>query len=278
MGIVIPAAGLGTRFLPLTRAVPKEMLVLGAWPLIHHALLEAQRAGFEQAIIVISPSKTAIRRYLEGDPGVEVELEARRDWATLERVRTVRRLAAAMKVTFVERETKGPGHAVLLARDLVGDERFGVLLPDDVVPGTDHWHALRSTVAETGAGALCVRPVPIDEVSRFGIAVCSPEGGRLRVRRLVEKPAAAIDASPLAVFGRYIVTRPVIDALEARLHQVAGELHMTDGFAGVLEEPPGIHAVPFFGETYDCGTPAEYARSAARYPAEQSVHAMAAVR
>jgi UTP--glucose-1-phosphate uridylyltransferase len=275
MGIVIPAAGLGTRFLPLTRAVPKEMLVLGSWPLIHHALLEAQRARFDQAIVVISPSKAAIRRYFEPDSELDWQLEARGDRATLERVRAVRRLAEEMKVTFVERDTKGPGHAVLLARDLVGGDRFGVLLPDDVVPGTDHWHALRSAVDETGAGALCVRPVPIEEISRFGIAVCAPEWGRLRVRRLIEKPAAAVDGSTLAVFGRYIVTSPVIAALEARLDRVDGELHLIDGFAAVLGESPGVRAVHFSGESYDCGTPMEYARSAARYPVDEPLLAWA---
>jgi UTP--glucose-1-phosphate uridylyltransferase len=153
----------------------------------------------------------------------------------------------------------------LLSRELTGEDTFAVLLPDDVVPGVDHWRALRALWLETGAPVLSLRRVVPAEASRFGIALCEPDGARLRVRDLVEKPQPGRIASNVRIFGRYIVTRPVLDALQDRLLKTTGELQLTDGYARVLDAPPGVMATEFVGETYDCGTPAEYAEAVSRF-------------
>src|SRR5439155_15304608 len=159
MRIVIAAAGLGSRFLPLTREVPKELLLLGDWPLIHHALLEAEGAGFDAAIIVISPMKRAIRTYFEAAPELERELAEQGNLDGLARLLEAQSLARRMQVTFIEQWTRGPGEAVLLSRALTGEDNFAVLLPDDVVPSTGHWRALRPPPTQTRAPTPCLRHV-----------------------------------------------------------------------------------------------------------------------
>jgi len=265
MRIVIPAAGLGSRFLPLTRAVPKELLLLGDWPLIHHALLEAEGAGFDAAIIVISPMKRAIRTYFEAAPELERELAEQGNLDGLARLLEAQSLARRMQVTFIEQWTRGPGEAVLLSRALTGEDNFAVLLPDDVVPSTGHWRALRALSTQTGAPTLCVRKVPLAEAPRFGMATCEPWGEHLRVRELVEKPRHA--RSNLSIFGRYVVTGPVLDALAQRLASSTGELQLTEGYAALTGGNPGVFAVEFSADSFDCGTPREFAQATTQYAA-----------
>ena len=241
MRIVIPSAGLGSRFLPLTRAVPKELLLLGEWPLIHHALLEAEGAGFDSAIVVISPNKQAIRTYFEPAPQLERELAEQGNLAALARLLETQSIARRMQLTFIEQWTRGPGQAVLLSHELTGEDTFAVLLPDDVVPSVDHWRELQALSRETGA--------------------------HLRVRDLVEKPAAGHARSNLSIFGRYVVTRPVLDALADRLARTTGELQLTEGYAALTDGARGVYAVEFSADSYDCGTPSEFARATTRYAA-----------
>src|SRR5437016_9439172 len=179
MRIVIPSAGLGSRFLPLTRAVPKELLLLGEWPLIHHALLEAAGAGFDSAIVVISPMKQAIRTYFEPAPELERELAEQGNLAALARLLEAQAIARRMNLTFIEQWTRGPGEAVLLSRELTGEDTFAVLLPDDVVPSTGHWRALRAPAPPTGAPPPRVRTGPPAEAPRLGMATREPWGERL---------------------------------------------------------------------------------------------------
>src|SRR3989442_15482099 len=138
MRIGIPAAGLGSRFLPLTRAVPKELLLLGELPLIHHALLEAEGAGFDSAIIVISPMKRAIRTYFESAPELERELAEQGNLDGLARLLEAQAIARRMQLAFIEQWTRGPGEAVFLSRALPGEDRFALPLPPDVVPRVAH--------------------------------------------------------------------------------------------------------------------------------------------
>jgi UTP--glucose-1-phosphate uridylyltransferase len=231
---VIPAAGLGTRFAALHLDMPKELLPLGDTPVIGHALAEAARAGFEAAVVVLSPAKQQIRQFLAGG-----------------------KLPLPVDIV-IQPQVLGIGDAVL--RSWQG-EPVAVLLPDDVVLGTEHWASLVQLHRKDGAAALCVRSVPFQLTSRFGIADCDGD----RVIGLVEKPAPGTSASNLAIFGRYVVTEPVIAGLRAL--QVEGELELTDGFAAAIAVPPGVRAVRFGGEIYDCGTPAAYAASTARFPA-----------
>ena len=233
MKVSIPAAGLGSRFASSGFGVPKELLPLGGKPLIAHALAEAARAGFDGAMVVVSPAKAQLQEYLSG-----------------------RRFPLAVEIV-IQPQARGIGDAVL--RCWRG-EAIGVLLPDDVVLATDHWdHLLRLHHRSEGA-ALCVREVPLELTSRFGIAECSGE----RVSRLVEKPAPGTTASNLAIFGRYVATEPVIAGL--RSFSGPGEIELTHGFAEALKAPPGVGVIRFEGDIYDCGTPADYAASVSRFP------------
>jgi glucose-1-phosphate thymidylyltransferase len=228
--VIIPAAGLGRRFSSEGFETPKELLPLGGKPLIAYALAEAASAGFEAAIVVVSPTKRQLHVFLAGeDLPLPVEI-------------------------VIQTEAKGLGDAVLLAWP---DEPVGVMTPDDVVLDAAHWGALIALHKRDGAATLCVRTVALESTSRFGIAECDQD----RVVRLVEKPPPG--TSNLAIFGRYVVTEAVVAGLRAL--PVGGELELTDGFAAAVERPPGVRAVRFEGQTYDCGTPAEYAASRSRF-------------
>jgi UTP--glucose-1-phosphate uridylyltransferase len=235
--VVIPAAGLGARFAALHLDIPKELLPLGGTPVIGHALAEAARAGFEAAIVVVSPAKPQLREFLaENRSPLPVEI-------------------------VTQPQARGIGDAVL--RSWQG-EPIAVLLPDDVVLGTEYWTSLIELHGKDGAATLCVRSVPLEQTSRFGIADCDGD----RVIGLVEKPPPGTSNSNLAIFGRYVVTAAVIAGL--RDLPVEGELELTDGFAAAISAPPGVRAVRFDGEIYDCGTPAAYAASTARFSASTS--------
>ncbi len=237
MKVVIPAAGLGTRFAALHLDIPKELLPLGGMPVIAHALAEGARAGFEAAIVVLSPAKPQLRKFLAENPSpLPVEI-------------------------VTQPHPLGIGDAIL--RSWQG-EPFAVLLPDDVVLSTEHWASLIELHSKGGAATLCVRPVPLELISRFGIAECDGD----KVVSLVEKPSPGTPNSNLAVFGRYVVTEAVIAGLRALRPE--RELELTDGFAAAIAVPPGVRAVRFEGEIYDCGTPAAYAASTARFSASAS--------
>ena len=245
MNVVIPAAGLGRRLRPVTRGSPKEMLPLGGRPLIWHALREAKTAGFLKAFVVVSPEKQDLIKYLESD---DLPLD----------------VAAVM-----QSEPAGVGDAVLRAAELA-EAPFGVLLPDDVTQSRKHWDRLRDVHATTGAAAMCLRRVPAEMAHRFGVASYRRENGLLRIRSLVEKPSPGTAPSNLAIFGRYIVTQAIVDAL-ARLHEsVRGELQLTDGFAAELDGRPGVFGVLFNARFYDNGTAEDYRTSVAAYVAPRA--------
>jgi len=230
--VIIPAAGSGKRFAAVGVTSPKELLLLGGKSLIAHALAEAKRAGFDSAVVVVSPAKDSLVRYLsENETPLPVE-------------------------TIIQPQPRGIGDAVLRCWD---GEAMGVLLPDDVVLGTQHWTDLVDTHRRSGAAALCVRVVPIETASRFGIV----ERDGDRVIGLVEKPAPGTNTSNLAIFGRYVVTAPVIAGLKAL--RTEGEVELTYGFAAAIDTRQGVRAVLFEGEFYDCGTPADYASSLSKY-------------
>jgi UTP--glucose-1-phosphate uridylyltransferase len=277
---VIPAAGLGRRFLPVSRAVAKELLPLGRKPLIHHALDEVERAGFTSATIVTSPRKGGLRAYFEPDPVLERALRERDDPETLAHLQEAAAIAGRLRLRFVEQPSPaGLGDAVLLA-GAASQTPFAVLLPDDVIPGADHWLRLLDVHAATGRPCFCVRTVPADTAHRFGIAVCAPDGeGRLRVEHLVEKPPRGRAPSNLSILGRYVVTDEVLGALEraGRDRSRQGELQLTDAYAALVASSLPVMAVPFTGELFDSGTPEEYAASAARYLAREGVTAGAAL-
>lgn len=232
MNVIIPAAGMGKRFAALGVTTPKELLPLGSKPLIAHALFEASRAGFDAAVVVVSPAKLALREYLVAqDHPIPVEIE-------------------------IQPEPLGFGDAVLRGWR---SEPAGVMTPDDVVLVRDHWIRLLALHEREGAATLCIREVPAETTSRFGIAECDQD----RVVSLVEKPSPGSTKSNWAIFGRYVVTQDVIDGMRAM--NGSGELELTHGFVAAINSRAGVRAVKFSDEFYDCGTPAEYASSMSRF-------------
>ena len=251
---VIPVAGWGTRFLPASKATPKEALPLIDRPVIQFAVEEAVAAGISEVILVTSRGKEAIERYFEPSPELEAFLEWKGDSARLDQIRALSSLASIRSV--VQHEQLGLGHAVLTAKALVGDETFAVFLPDDIIDApTPAIQQLLDVHQRTGGSVLAVLRVPREEISRYGIVGGEECGPRTyRVRRLVEKPKAADAPSDLAIIGRYVLSPKIFEALERAKPGAVGEIQLTDGIDGLLEEEE-VYALEFEGELLDAGTP-----------------------
>jgi UTP--glucose-1-phosphate uridylyltransferase len=256
---VFPAAGWGTRFLPATKAQPKEMLPLVDKPVIQYAVEEAVSAGIEQVIIVTSSQKRAIEDHFDLSYELEVLLEAKGDIEMLRRVRHIGELA---QISYVrQREQLGLGHAVLVARDLVGPEPFAVVLSDDVIlaprPAIGQ---LINAYQQVHSSVIAVMEVPPDATRHYGViegeAVGEAVGsGRLyRIRNVVEKPAPGTAPSNLAIVGRYILTPKIFDKLEQVPHGAGGEIQLTDGLQALMDEQE-VYGYAFEGVRYDAGTP-----------------------
>jgi UTP--glucose-1-phosphate uridylyltransferase len=255
---VFPAAGWGTRFLPATKAQPKEMLPLVDKPIIQYAVEEAVAAGIEQVIIVTSSQKRAIEDHFDLSYELERLLEEKGE---IEKLRQVRHISDLAQIAYVrQKEQLGLGHAILMTKDLIGHEPFAVLLPDDVVisdrPAIGQLvHAYEQTHAST----VAVMQVPADEVSRYGIVAAERaesqlDNGRLRrMTRIVEKPAAKDAPSDYAVIGRYILTPKIFDKLEQTQRGAGGEIQLTDAIEALMEEQ-SVYAYEFEGTRYDAGT------------------------
>ena len=251
---MIPAAGLGTRFLPVTKAVPKELLPLFDKPLIQYAVEEAVASGIEEIILVTSADREPLERYFQPDAKLEESLESKVSAELQERVARLGRMA---DVTSVRQEQPlGLGHAVLVARERVGDEAFAVILPDDVVfHRTPALAQMLEVYQRRGGGVIAVEEVPAERVSSYG--VIDPESlseGEFRIRGLVEKPTPEAAPSNLAIVGRYILPSEVFDALERTKPGAKGEIQLTDGLALLMESHP-LFAYKLKGERHDGGTP-----------------------
>ena len=255
---VFPAAGWGTRFLPATKAQPKEMLPLVDKPIIQYAVEEAVAAGIEQVIIVTSSQKRAIEDHFDLSYELEHLLEEKGD---IEMLRQVRAISDLAQVAYVrQKEQLGLGHAVLMAKDLIGHEPFAVILPDDVVIGERPCIGqLIHAYHQTHGSVVAVMEVPPEETSRYGIIASEPtddplDHGRLhRVTALVEKPAPGTAPSNLAVIGRYVLTPKIFDKLEQTQGGADGEIQLTDGIAALMEEQQ-VFGYEFEGTRYDAGT------------------------
>jgi UTP--glucose-1-phosphate uridylyltransferase len=256
---VFPAAGWGTRFLPATKAQPKEMLPLVDKPVIQYAVEEAVSAGIEQVIIVTSSQKRAIEDHFDLSYELEVLLEAKGDIEMLRRVRHIGELA---QISYVrQREQLGLGHAVLVARDLVGPEPFAVVLSDDVIlaprPAIGQ---LMNVYQQVHSSVIAVMEVPPDATRHYGVIEGEALGeavepGRLyRIRNVVEKPAPGTAPSNLAIVGRYILTPKIFDKLEQVPHGSGGEIQLTDGLQALMDEQE-VYGYAFEGVRYDAGTP-----------------------
>ncbi len=254
---VFPVAGLGTRFLPATKAQPKEMLPVVDKPLIQYAVEEAYAAGIRHMIFVTGRSKRAIEDHFDTAYELEAELEAAGKQALLDLVRSVQ--PSDMLCSYVRQpRALGLGHAVLCAEHLVGNAPFAVLLADDLMTGPPGGPGVLQQMAEvyarTGASVLAVQEVPQDQVHRYGIVAgtLQPQGW-VNVEKMVEKPKAADAPSRLAVAGRYVLTPAVFDRIRAGGRGVQGEIQLTDGIAGLLASEK-VLAYAYQGKRYDCGS------------------------
>ncbi len=249
---VIPAAGFGTRFLPITKALPKEMLPLVDRPVIHYAVEQAVEAGIERIVIVTSRGKSITEDYFDVAPELERALEAKGS-PRLEEVRRVSRMADVIAVR--QREPLGLGHAVLMAKKAVGDEPFIVCLPDEILIGPRSAVSQMLETFERRGSALGVIEVPRDQVERYGVVAGEPVSDReWRLSHVVEKPSVDEAPSNLAIVGPYVFTPAIFDCLEAVTPGAIGELQLTDGIALLAQREP-VHALRLEGKRHDAGTP-----------------------
>ena len=263
---VFPVAGLGTRFLPATKANPKEMLPIVDKPLIQYAAEEAVAAGVEELIFVTSSSKRAIEDHFDKNYEMESELERKGKDDLLKIVRNV--VPKGVSCVYVRQpEALGLGHAVLCAQRVVGKEPFAVILADDLIDGNSH-SCLAQMVERyeyNRCSVLGVEVVPKEETDKYGIVSADPVTERLsRINRIVEKPKPENSPSNLAVVGRYILTPRIFELLENTTRGAGGEIQLTDAIAALLEEEQ-VLAYEFEGTRYDCGSKLGYLKATVAY-------------
>jgi len=249
---VFPAAGLGTRFLPATKASPKEMLPLVDKPLIQYGVEEAVASGIESIIIVTGRGKSAIEDHFDISFELEKTLEERGKKSEMQAMRAISSMA---RVSYVrQQEALGLGHAVLQARDLVGDEPFAVLLSDDIIDSkTPALRQLLDVYEKYDAPVLATFEVEGEAISRFGALDVDEIGdGVYKVNDMVEKPPFAEAPSNLAIIGRYILTPDIFDELEHTRPGAIGEIQITDAMRSLLRKRP-FYAVRFEGTRHDAG-------------------------
>ena len=251
---IFPVAGLGTRSLPATKAMPKEMLPIVDKPLMQYAVEEAYAAGIRQMIFVTGRHKRAIEDHFDLTFELEDALEKSNKAELLALVRAVK--PDDMDCVYVRQpKALGLGHAVLCGRHVVGDNPFAVLLPDDLMIGTPP--VLAQMVAQfeaKKASIVAVQEVPAAHTRRYGIVAGDPVGERLvDITRIVEKPAPEVAPSRLGVAGRYVLTPRVFDEIASQPRGVGGEIQLTDGIAGLLKHEK-VYAFRYDGKRYDCGS------------------------
>ncbi len=253
---IFPVAGLGTRFLPATKVMPKEMLPINDRPLIQHVFEEAREAGIEEFIFVTGRHKTLLEEHFDYQPELENTLEARGKDAMLEKVRDSEMPAGKL---FLTRQPKplGLGHAVWCAKSLIGNEPFAILLPDVLIQNKQGPGCLKQMVDiynDAGGNIIAVEDVPREETYKYGIVdVESEDGKSLPVRGLVEKPNVEDAPSTLSVIGRYILQPDVFDHLAAFETGAGGEIQLTDAMAKLIGKQP-FFASRFDGKSYDSGS------------------------
>jgi UTP--glucose-1-phosphate uridylyltransferase len=261
---VFPAAGLGTRFLPATKAQAKEMLTLVDKPIIQYGVEEAVGSGIRNIVLITSRGKTAMEDHFDVATELEASLTSRGKMDLVEEVRRVTSLAEVSSVR--QGEPLGLGHAVLVARPLVGDEPFAVILPDDVIDATPPALAQMIKVYEQVRGpVILVERVPKDQISKYGVIAHTPIGnGVYQITDLVEKPPADQAPSDLAIIGRYILTPDIFDALDATGKDRAGEIQLTNGLRRLLKDRP-LFACEIDGVRHDAGNKLGFLKATAYF-------------
>lgn len=251
---VLPVAGLGTRFLPVTKSVPKELLPIVDTPLVQYAIDEARAAGIEEFIFVNGRSKAAIEDYF--DHAYELQSLLRERGKEAEHEALTALMPGPGQTAFVrQQEPLGLGHAVWCAKSYIGDEPFAVILPDDLVVAEKPCLAQMIEVyEETGGSVVAVEDIPREHTNKYGVLETGEtSGNRVEVKGLVEKPAPEDAPSTLRIFGRYILLPEVMSHLEAHETGAGGEIQLTDAMAKMLGNKP-FHGLQFEGLRFDCGS------------------------
>ncbi len=263
---VFPVAGLGTRFLPATKTVPKEMLPIIDRPLIQYAVDEAIEAGCETLVFVTNRYKHAVADYFDKAYELEQKLERAGKSEQLALVRST--IPEGVRAVFVtQAEALGLGHAVLCAKPVVGDEPFAVLLPDDLIwnRGPGALHQMADAAEATGGSVIAVQDVPRDKTGSYGIVATEDFSERQgRITGIVEKPRPEDAPSTLAVVGRYVLTPRIFELLESTDPGAGGEIQLTDAIARLLQEQQ-VDAYRFRGTRFDCGTHIGLVEATIRY-------------
>jgi UTP--glucose-1-phosphate uridylyltransferase len=263
---VFPVAGMGTRFLPATKANPKEMLPVVDKPLIQYAAEEAEAAGMVHLVFIIGRNKRSIPDHFDKAYELEAELKAAGKTDLLKKVENI--LPKEVDCIYLRQaEALGLGHAVLCAEPVVGNEPFAVSLADDLINGDDDgcMAQMVEVYERYGCSVLAVQEVPREETSKYGIvATRRGDDGELRVTSMVEKPQPQEAPSTLAVVGRYILTPSIFQKLRNTRQGAGGEIQLTDAIAALLEDEPVI-AYPFRGKRYDCGSKLGYLEATVEY-------------
>ena len=256
---IFPVAGLGTRFLPATKSVPKEIMTLVDRPLIQYAIDEARAAGIEEFIFVTSRGKSALEDYFDHSPELEAALKAKGKDKLLETLRGTD-MASGSIAYLRQAKPLGLGHAVWCARRLVGDEPFAVILPDDVIAAeTPCLQQMVEAHAETGGSMVAAMEVTPDKTASYGMLDVSEDmGAMVRMRGMVEKPRAEDSPSNLAVIGRYVLSARVMGHLDEIDAGAGGEIQLTDAIAREIAEGGDVYGYRFKGQRFDCGTKAGF--------------------
>lgn len=269
---VFPVAGLGTRFLPATKSVPKEIMTLVDRPLIQYAIEEAREAGIEEFIFVTSRGKSALEDYFDESPALEASL-ASKGKTELLRVLQETNMPSGQIAYIRQHQARGLGHAVWCARRLIApDESFAVMLPDDVISAeTSCLKQMVDAHQETGGSMVAAMEVPTAKTSSYGILDVQDDMGSLvSVKGMVEKPKSEESPSNLAVIGRYILTPQVLKNLEKTEEGSGGEIQLTDAIAQEIVEGRNVYGYRFQGERFDCGSKAGFLQATVAFALERS--------
>jgi len=252
---IFPVAGMGTRFLPATKSVPKEIMTLVDRPLIQYAIDEARAAGIKEFIFVTSRGKGALEDYFDHAPQLEQELERKGKTELLDTLQNTNMDSGAIAYVRQHRAL-GLGHAVWCARRLIADEPFAVILPDDVIAGDKPClQQMVEAYQETGGNMVAAMEVPAEKTSSYGVLdVESENGAMVRVRAMVEKPKPGKAPSNLAVIGRYILAPRVLQELHHMKEGAGGEIQLTDAIAQQIDTQNGVYGYRFQGQRFDCGS------------------------
>jgi UTP--glucose-1-phosphate uridylyltransferase len=270
--IVIPVAGLGTRVLPTSKVIPKEMLTIVDKPVIQYVIEEAVDAGFKEIILVTRESKKAIEEHFKPHDELETTLEQKGKTALLASVRDILPTDVIISKVF-QNDPLGLGHAVLCAAPLIGDDDFAVSLPDVLIfhPDGDHAHDLKSMVTafkQNHAAQIMVEAVPNDKVSSYGIVDCGGAelhpGGSHNVIAMVEKPPVGSAPSNQSIIGRYVLPAGIMTLLKETRPGAGGEIQLTDAINALIKEKP-VQAYSMQGRTYDCGSKLGYLEANIQY-------------